>query len=82
MSNAKTGVLAALGAVLGGAAGAYAGSYAAKMRPRARYANAFRFRGRGQDVEDAMMVGGATGAVVGAFIGGTIAGEDPPKQLR
>jgi hypothetical protein len=33
-------------------------------------------------VEDAMVVGGAAGAVVGAFIGGTIAGDDPPKQLR
>jgi hypothetical protein len=29
-----------------------------------------------------MMIGGATGAVVGAFIGGTIAGEDTPKQLK
>lgn len=83
MSNARTGLLSALGAVLGGAAGAAAGHYAAKMRPRARYANAFKFRGRGQDIEDAMVVGGATGAVVGAFLGGTIAGEDPaPPQLK
>jgi hypothetical protein len=78
VSNASTGFFSALGAVLGGAAGAYAGSYAAKMRPRVRYAHA----PRGQDVEDAMMIGGATGAVVGAFIGGTIAGEDTPKQLK
>jgi hypothetical protein len=40
-------------------------------------------RARGApELEDAMVVGGATGAVVGAFLGGTIAGEDPPKQLR
>jgi hypothetical protein len=29
-----------------------------------------------------MVVGGATGAVVGSFIAGTVAGDDPPKQLR
>lgn len=83
MSNASTGFWSALGAVVGGAAGAYAGSYAAQMRPRVRYANAPRRHSfRGQDVEDAMMVGGATGAVVGAFIAGTIAGETTsPKQL-
>lgn len=81
MSDAKTGLVAALGAVLGGAAGAAAGHYAAQLRPRVRYANA-RPRILGQDVEDAMVVGGAAGAVVGAFIGGTIAGDDPPKQLR
>lgn len=82
MSNAKTGLLAAFGAVLGGAAGAAAGKYAAQMRPRVRYANA-RPRFGGQAIEDAMVVGGATGAVVGAFIGGTIAGEDPtPKLLK
>jgi hypothetical protein len=34
-------------------------------------------------MEDAMVVGGATGAVVGAFIGGTVAGEEsPPPQLK
>jgi uncharacterized membrane protein YfcA len=81
MSNAKTGALAAIGAVLGGVAGAAAGHYAAQLRPRLRYARAVRARGD-LDIEDAMVVGGATGAVVGAFIGGTIAGEDPPKQLR
>lgn len=83
MSNAKTGLLSALGAVLGGAAGATAGYYAAQARPSLRYANAPRKRTRGQAVEDAMVVGGATGAVVGAFIVGTIAGEDPPPpQLQ
>ena len=76
MSSARTGFWSALGAVVGGAAGAYAGRYAATVRPtRRRHALA-------QDIEDAMVVGGATGAVVGAFIGGATFGEDPaPKQL-
>jgi uncharacterized membrane protein YfcA len=77
MSNAKTGLLSALGALVGGAAGAAAGHYAAKYRPRARYANA----PRAQEVEDAMVIGGAAGAVVGAFIGGTVAGDDEPLLL-
>jgi hypothetical protein len=84
MSNANTGLLSALGAILGGAAGAMAGKYAAQFRPRASYA----FESdRGAEIEDAMIVGGATGAVVGAFIGGTLAAPDPtavstPQQLR
>jgi len=79
MANAKTGICSAIGAVLGGAAGAAAGRYAAMARPaRARYAG-----GQSQAVEDAMVVGGATGAVVGAFFAGTVAGEDePPAQLK
>jgi hypothetical protein len=78
MSNAKTGLWSAIGALLGGAAGAAAGRYAAAdLRPRVRYAAA-----RGDDIEDAMVVGGAAGAVLGAFIGGTVAGEElPPPQL-
>jgi alcohol dehydrogenase class IV len=83
MSNAKTGIWSAIGAVLGGAAGAAAGNYVAQMRPRVRYANASRKRSRGQHIEDAMVMGGAAGATVGAFLGGTIAGEEtPPLQLR
>lgn len=74
MSNAKTGLLSAFGALLGGVAGAAAGKYAAQMRPRVRYAT----ENGGADVEDAMVIGGAAGAVVGAFIGGTVGGEDPP----
>jgi len=84
MSNARTGLWSAIGAVIGGAAGAAGGYYAAQARPRVRYANAPlpRKRSKGQAVEDAMVVGGATGAVVGAFLAGTMAGEDPPpKQL-
>lgn len=82
MSNSSTGFWSAVGAVLGGAAGAAAGHYAAQLRPRVRYASESRPRVLGRDVEDAMVVGGATGAVVGAFIGGAIAGEEPPpKQL-
>lgn len=77
MSNAKTGLAAAVGAILGGAAGAAAGRYAAQVRPTRRH------RTHGQDIEDAMVIGGGVGATVGAFLGGTIAGEDPaPKQLR
>jgi Na+/H+-translocating membrane pyrophosphatase len=76
VSNPKTGIWSAVGAVLGGVAGAVAGQHAARYRPRVRYA---REQGPG-DIEDAMVVGGAAGAVVGAFLGGTIAGEDekPP----
>lgn len=75
MASAKTGLLSALGALLGGAAGAAAGRFAAKARPRdVRYAAS----SRGSDIEDAMVVGGAAGAVVGAFIGGAVGGEEPP----
>jgi len=83
MSNANTGLWSAFGAVLGGAAGAAAGFYAAQARPRSRFgAEApVRHRARGQDVEDAMVIGGATGAVVGAFLAGTAAGEDPPAPV-
>lgn len=71
MSSAKTGLWSAFGALLGGAAGAAAGHYAAKARPTG---------GSVQQVEDAMVVGGASGAVLGAFIGGAFSGEEP-KQL-
>lgn len=76
MSNANTGFWSALGAVVGGVAGAAAGHYAEQLRPRARYA--WVPRSQGDVVEDAMVVGGAAGAVVGAFLGGTLAGNDPP----
>lgn len=75
MSNAKTGLMSAIGATLGGVAGAVAGHYAATMRPRVKYA----VREGGGDVEDAMVVGGAAGMVVGAFIGGTLAGVEPAQ---
>jgi hypothetical protein len=78
MSNAKTGFWSALGAIAGGAAGAAAGRYAAMARPSVRYTEAPRRRTRGQAIEDAMVVGGATGAVVGAFLAGTIAGDETP----
>lgn len=83
MSNAKTGIFSALGALVGGLAGAAAGRYAAESRPRHRYSYGDEQRpGRrapaGSEVEDAMVVGGATGAVVGAFLGGTLAGEPEP----
>jgi hypothetical protein len=82
MASAKTGFWSAFGALLGGAAGAYAGKLAATHRPVYRYG--FRARGRGAEVEDAMVVGGAAGAVVGAFIGGAASGEDKPAtpQLK
>lgn len=77
--SAKTGLWSAFGALLGGVAGAAAGHYAATMRPRARYVTA----SRGDNTEDAMVVGGATGAVFGAFLGGVIGAEtpQPPQQL-
>ncbi len=60
MSNAKTGFWAGLGALVGGAAGAAAGYYTEQFRPRTRYAMT---RGRGSNIEDAMVIGGAAGAV-------------------
>jgi len=83
MSNAKTGLVSAIGALLGGALGAAAGKYAVEARPRYRYAEQRPMRRGpgGTEVEDAMVVGAASGAVLGAFIGGTVAGEDPPPQL-
>lgn len=75
MSNARTGLWSAIGAFLGGAAGAAAGRYAAQSRPTGSTSSA-------RQVEDAMVVGGATGAVAGAFIGGALAGEEEPKQLQ
>jgi len=75
MSSAKTGIWSAFGALAGGLAGAFAGRYAAQIRPRyAGHATA-------QEVEDAMVVGGATGSVVGAFVAGAISGETAPSQL-
>jgi hypothetical protein len=79
MSSASTGFFSALGAVLGGAVGAAAGYYAPQLRPRTRYARAPR--GSGPEIEDAMVIGGAAGAVVGAFIGGALAGNESPPQL-
>ena len=75
MSNPKTGLWSAFGALLGGAMGAAAGHYAAKARPRDAEGGA-----GGETVEDAMVIGGATGAVVGAFVGGAASGPEP-KQL-
>ncbi len=83
MSSAKAGLFSALGALLGGAAGAAAGYAAAQYRPRLTYRRRVHARGA-QEVEDAMVVGGAAGAVVGAFIGGSLASDTPapPQQLR
>lgn len=74
MANAKTGLWSAFGALLGGVAGAAAGHYAATMRPRVRAELGIG----GADIEDAMVIGGATGAVLGAFIGGAAGGESAP----
>jgi outer membrane lipoprotein SlyB len=65
MSNAKTGLAAAAGALLGGALGAAAGKYTPTRVSK----------------KDAMVVGGAAGATLGAFIGATVAGEEPPPEL-
>ena len=77
MSDPKTGLWSAFGALLGGAAGVAAGHYAAKARPR--YAGGSV---SGEAVEDAMVIGGATGAVVGAFIGGAASAPKPPQLPR
>lgn len=76
MSDVKAGIWSALGAIAGGAAGAFAGRYAAQMRPRG-----YGARRSSQELEDAMVVGGSAGAVLGAFFGGTIGADEPPKQL-
>jgi hypothetical protein len=78
MSNLKTGLWSAIGAVLGGAAGATAGWAAVQYRPRARYATEVT---KGDVLEDAMTIGGAAGAVAGAFIAGAIAGEPKTNEL-
>jgi hypothetical protein len=78
--SAKSGFWSALGALVGGTAGAAAGYYAAQARPSFRYAGAHR--GRGQELEDAMVVGGSAGAVVGAFIGGAVSADDAPQLPR
>lgn len=77
MSNARTGIWSALGALVGGAIGAAGGRYAAQGRPRARYTSK---RASGQEIEDAMVIGGAGGAVLGAFLAGAAAGESPAPQ--
>jgi outer membrane lipoprotein SlyB len=74
MSNAKTGLWSALGAIGGALLGAQAGKYAAKTRPRYSYAE----QPHGPEVEDAMVVGAAAGAVLGAFVAGAAAGEPAP----
>ena len=78
MSNAKTGLWSAVGALLGGVAGAFAGKAAVQYMPRKYYGAR-----RGVDVADAMATGAAAGAVVGAFAAGTMAGEAHalPAQL-
>lgn len=76
MANSKTGIWAALGAVAGGLAGAQAGKYASQYRPRGYHSTS-----RGHETEDAMVIGGAVGSVIGAFVGGTMAGEDEKPQL-
>jgi hypothetical protein len=83
MSNLKTGLWSAIGAVIGGAVGAAAGKAAIEYRPRVRYRYSAD-EARGDEIEDAMVIGGAAGAVAGAFIAGAAAGEPetpPPPQL-
>lgn len=75
MSNAKTGLWSAVGALFGGVVGAYAGKAVHQYQPRRGY------YGKGGDVADAMAVGAATGAVIGSFAAGTMAGESVPAQL-
>jgi outer membrane lipoprotein SlyB len=74
MSNARTGMWSALGAILGGVAGAAAAKYVVESRPRGRSGQ----RDRSSEVEDAMVVGGAAGAVLGSFVAGAATGEGAP----
>ena len=69
MSNAKTGLWSAVGALFGGVVGAYAGKLAVQYYPKKYYGM--------PKVADAMATGAAAGAVVGAFAAGTMAGEAP-----
>jgi hypothetical protein len=70
MSNARTGLWSAVGALLGGVAGAFAGKAVVQYTPRKYYGAR-----RDVNVADAMATGAAAGAVVGAFAAGTMAGE-------
>lgn len=80
--SAKTGFFSALGAILGGTAGAAAGYAAAKYRPRIQYrTRSVRQRGDSQ-IEDAMVIGGAAGAVVGAYVGGATSSDPAPELKR
>ncbi len=72
MSNARTGLWSAVGALFGGVVGAYAGKVVAQHAPRKYYG--------GTNVADAMATGAAGGAVIGAFAAGTMAGE-PAQHL-
>ena len=73
MSNARTGMWSAVGALFGGIAGVAAARYIVETRPRSKSASQ---HDRGAEIEDAMIVGGATGAVLGAFIAGAATGEE------
>lgn len=76
MASARTGVWSAIGALVVGAAGAFTGREVARRYPVVRYS---LNRGRGGRVTDAMVAGGAAGAVVGAFIGGALSGNSTPE---
>jgi uncharacterized protein YcfJ len=71
--SAKTGIWSAIGALAGGVAGAAVGHYAAGTHRRMHYSAE-----RNSPVADAMVTGGAIGAVFGAFLGGTVANDEPP----
>lgn len=78
MASARTGVWSALGALVVGAAGALAGREIARAYPDVTYSLRRR---RGGPVTDAMVAGGAAGAIVGAFIGGALSGDSSPAAL-
>jgi hypothetical protein len=78
--NNKTGFWSAFGALVGGAIGATTAKYAVQVRPRHSYTG----RPPGTEIEDAMVIGGAAGAMIGAFVGGGASSPkdtSPPKQL-
>ena len=76
--NTKAGFWSALGAVVGSVVGATAAKYAVQARPRHRYDE----DPDGPGVDAASIMGGAAGAIIGAFVGGAVgAPEEPLPEL-
>jgi len=91
--NTKVGFWSAFGALVGGVVGATSAKYVSEARPRYRYAEkryaqqkpAGGGRKRiGTEIEDAMVIGGSAGALLGAFMGAAASAPEelpPPPQL-
>jgi hypothetical protein len=77
--NSKAGFWSAVGALVGGVVGAASAKYAAEVRPRSRLR--YDAMQEGSPVEDAMIIGGAAGAVLGAFVGGAAGASEETPQI-